>query len=395
MSLKEKGAARAEVKSDPGVKGIMSAFVKGASADDLSAMNEEFNADADVGETEEGAVDGPDSEHSVHSRDGSDGEETVVGEEEEADATEEDTAATDGDETETDEDPVAEDAATTTTGPEEFWVTDESGRRQVKVDFGSKRAREQLVGAAYGMKKFRAERDSAISRLKEYENPESKTAKELTKFRSMDKAFADGGPEAVLREMGVDPDKFIDEKILHRKNLEALKGNPAEWAKYQEKLANERADKVIAKVQADREAEKAERIAEVEAANQKTFDAARERAFGVIRLDDAAPEDAALNEIMWDALNARIDRLPDETVLTDAVLSGLAKDVAKSLGKRVKKEAAAAVKGTMDRKRAEAGKAAQAAMRSGTARASGTSKLEDAYDKGGVRGAIAKAFGRG
>lgn len=407
---KEMAQARAEVKKDGGLKGIMSAFTSGASARELKDLDAEANEEADVGETADKNVSGPESEHSVHANDSTDGlddEEGVDGtsnaEEGESgerlddgendDSGEEQTESESTEEAEGSEESDNQEHSEEISklGVEEHWLTDEKGRRKVKIDFGSKRVRQQLAGAVGGMRKFKHERDEALAKLKGFEDPEGLPAKKLAKFEAMDKAYAADGEAGVLRELGVDVAAFV--KAFNDKNaaLEALKKDPAKWAEHQIAETKKAADAEVARIKKEREDERTARQKEVDEANQKTFDAARERAFSRFRLPESGKDSAvnkAMNEVFWDTFNARIERLPDDTVLDDAALAEIAGAAAKALNMKVQLKVAKGVKDEMDKRSRDATAAAQREARAGMGgrRAAKASKMEESLGKKGIKG---------
>lgn len=121
-----------------------------------------------------------------------------------------------------------------------IYVTDESGRKKIKVDFSDKAKVKKAFEYAYGFRKMQAERDKSNAYVKQIE-PEYKELKQS--WAAIDKAVQEGGLKGLVNLISGD-EKAFDSLIEKEVGLRDWKktATPSEIERYdaQEMAASEK-----------------------------------------------------------------------------------------------------------------------------------------------------------
>lgn len=124
----------------------------------------------------------------------------------------------------------AEEIAPAANDTDYVYVTDESGRKKIKVDFADRDKTKKAYEYAYGFRKMQAERDKANSQLKDLEPKYQDMAKS---WELMEKAVHDNGLEGLVNLISGDA-KGFDKLVEKRMQLSEWKksATPAELERY-------------------------------------------------------------------------------------------------------------------------------------------------------------------
>jgi len=235
----------------------------------------------------------------------------------------------------------------------EIAVTDDKGRRKVKVDFSDREKLKTLVAQAYGMRKFQRERDEVQTRYKEV----SAKAEELEKaWGAINSAYENEGVKGLVNLILAEEDaydKHIQEQI--ERHAIRTKASPDELKQLE---ALERAEQIA------RENERIRR--QLEERDQREARSREETEIQVLQTKLNAPYarysfsgklgdrelEAHYNEALWNMATTKLRSLPEETELTDDLINSTFRSVAmnfqKAVAKQVKEKAAKATQRAKD-----------------------------------------------
>lgn len=235
----------------------------------------------------------------------------------------------------------------------EISVTDDKGRRNVKVDFSDREKLKKLVSQAYGMRKFQRERDEAQTQFKEV----SAKAKELeTAWNALNDAYERDGIRGLVNLM-VEEENAYDKHIQEQVDRHAVrsKASPDELKQLE---ALERAEQIA------RENERIRR--QLEERDVREAKSREETQVQVLQTKLNAPYakysfsgklgdrelEAHYNEALWNMATNKLRALPEDTDLTDELINSTFRSVAlnfqKAVSKQVKEKAAKATQRAKD-----------------------------------------------
>lgn len=246
---------------------------------------------------------------------------------------------------------------------EEIFVTDDKGRRKVKVDFSDREKLRKLVAQSYGMRKFQKERDDAMKRIKELE---SKSGELQSTWDRLQEVFESQGVRGLVNLVSGQEDAYEQhlQQQIERAQAKA-KASPEQLKQIEaleraEQIARE--NELFKKKLEERELREAQQreAMEVEALQTKLNAPFAKYAF-TGKLGDAELEQQ-YNEALWNLATNKLRQLPEEQELTDALVDKTFREVAlrfnKAVAKQVKEKTATT---TQRRKDAAATRVAQKA----------------------------------
>lgn len=235
----------------------------------------------------------------------------------------------------------------------EIAVTDDKGRRNIKVDFSDREKLKTLVSQAYGMRKFQRERDEVQAKYKEV----SAKAQELEKaWNAINDAYETQGIKGLVNLMLSEEDayeKHIQEQVERQairskaspdelKQLEALE-RAEQIARENERIRKQLEERDAREVRSRQEAE-------VQVLQTK-LNAPYARYSFTGKLGDKELE-AHYNEALWNMATTKLRALPEDTDLTDELINSTFRSVAlnfqKAVAKQVKEKAAKATQRAKD-----------------------------------------------
>lgn len=275
--------------------------------------------------------------------------------------------STEEDESQTSDEPVIQDA-TLQQAIEEIWVDDGKGRKKVKVDFNNKEELKKLAAKAYGMDKFRLERDKALEWKKQNE---SKLTELQEAWDALEQAHKTQGIKGLVTLLTGEQDaydKYVEKIVADRKLRESA--SPEELERIE---AMEKAEQMRREAELMREELKREREAQAqakEAAAQRDLQSKLTPAFNKWSFDgklgDAQLEEQ-YNTALWQLSINKLKALPDDVDLSAAVVNKTFQEVASGFHKAVSTQTKKKVaETTQKRKDAASTKAASIATKGTT-----------------------------
>ena len=267
-------------------------------------------------------------------------------------------------------------------------VTDDKGRRKVKVDLNNKEQLTKTLSMAYGFRKAVAERDNVSSKLKEME---PKYTELKTSWDTLENAYQSGGIEGLVDLLGGKQGYYSEwkrgelDKELRYQNASDSEKRELELREKLDKLEKEsslrekRASEEAKRAQTDREEAQ---LRNLESQITPSFN--KHRFAG--QLGDAGKE-ARLDKAIWDQALQNLEALPDTTELTNAIIEREFKQIATEFRAIIGKQAQVQAKKAIEnKKQAAQTQVAAAATRSSARPSTIESSMHQNIRKGGIGG---------
>lgn len=249
---------------------------------------------------------------------------------------------------------------------EEIIITDDSGKKRLKVDWSDRERLKKYVQEAAGMRKFQHERDQLTSKLKTIE-PEYADLKKS--WGAIEEAFTKHGIKGLVNLLANDQggyDKHIQAELARVKAREQASPAELERMDLQETLIAERREREQLQKRVEEDLKRSESAREeaslrsLESKVHPSFD--RYRFAG--KLGDEVIE-ARLDQAVWDQALKRLEEYPDHVELTPNIIEKEFRDISNSFRKIITKQAEVkAQKVVTNKKIAAQENAATAAMSS-------------------------------
>lgn len=260
----------------------------------------------------------------------------------------------------------SQDAKAKSEAIEEIIVSDDKGKRKVKIDFNDRAKIKKAYEMAYGMRKFQAERDAVKKELAEIQSKQSELQ---DAWDAIEKAYQDHGVEGLLSTLLESEDAYQQhvDSIIKRARLRE-EASPDELRRLE---AEERAE------QAERRAEQLLKKQEEEAAKQAETRAKTEQAALQAVVDPAFKKwsfdgklgDAELeqqyDEALWNLSMKRLRALPDDVELDKQTIDNTFREVASKFRKAVQSSAKKTAETAIQRKKDAAATKAKAVASQG------------------------------
>lgn len=234
----------------------------------------------------------------------------------------------------------------------EFSVTDDKGKRKVKVDLNNKEQLKTTLAAAYGFRKMQAERDNVSARLKEIE-PKYTELKQG--WDTLENAYQNGGVEGLVDLLGGKKGYYSEwkrselEKELKYQNASEIEKREIDLRQKLERLEKE---STLREKRASEEAARAR--TEREEAQLRSLESQIAPAFNKYRfagtLGDTSKE-ARLDKAIWDQALENLEALPDTVQLTPQMIEREFKQIATEFRAIIGKQAQAQAKQVIENKK--------------------------------------------
>lgn len=241
-------------------------------------------------------------------------------------------------------------------------VTDDKGRRKVRVDLSNKEQLAKTLSMAYGFRKMQAERDKAVADLK---GTQPRLSELQGHWDTLESAFQAKGIEGVVDILGGKKGHFAEWKkgeLDREVKFQTASESEKREMQLQEKLDQmERANAATAKKSAD-DAKRA--AADKEEAQLRSLESQVTPAFNKYRTAGtlgSAEQEAVIDQAIWDQALRNLEATPDTVELTPAAIEKEFRTVAMTFKAAIGKRADAKVKEVMDSKKREAQTAVAAA----------------------------------
>lgn len=370
------------------------AFLSGKSPDQAAGVQTTSADDAareDVGDDAPVVEDTSDDYNQDDALDISDSE---ADESEDADVSDAD-AESESDDSE--EKPDADD----TSDVEEVEITDEHGRRRVRVDFSNREYRKKLVQQAAGARKLmRVEIPKLRKELESVRADLTSKGDDAEIGRSLSDAWDKGGMAGLVAALTKGKqtwDEVFEAERLHRDELrklspDARRAYDAEQAAKQAVATKSEAEKKLEAKLADFEAREA---ANERATLQGYMDAPFSKHRFAGKLGDEAREHR-LDSMMWNQVRADVAALDDDVPVTAQLVGRLFSEHAAALRQTIQAEVRKETRDVLDTKRQAAKETAQSRMRASDSKStSDEKKLAASMRTGDFVSGVAAFLSRG
>jgi hypothetical protein len=263
-------------------------------------------------------------------------------------------------------------------------VTDETGRkRKIEIDYSNREQIKKMVAQAAGMRKFQAERDTAI---KSRAALEAKLAERETDWANLEQAFSKGHKHLIDTLSGKAGafEELVEQEIRKREFLQNASPEEIKQAEQQEafKRTQSELDKIRKeneefKKSVQKEREEAE-IANVQSKLNPLFD--KYRFAG--KLGDAQDEQV-FDEMLWESSLKRMGQYEEKGIeLTPELMERELRAVSSVLSKRIGSLAERKANNVVAQKKQEATENVQANLKAGYSSNSDREKLNKAIKSG-------------
>jgi len=273
----------------------------------------------------------------------------------------------------------------------EFSVSDDQGRRKVKVDLNNKEALARILPQAYGFRKMQVERDKANTRLKEVE---PRLTELETQWQTLERTYQEGGVEGLVDLLGGKKGhyrEYLNAEIQRDARYKSATQAERERIDLEERVAKMQRDSELREKRAAEEAKKA--ASERESAELNNLESQLVPAFNKYRFAGTLgneSQEQAFDQAIWNQAIANLEKLPDTQPLTPALIEKEFKTVAMAFKAAIGKQADAKTKKVLESKKQAAQTQVAAAATRGMSRP-GTSEQSMAANikRGGVSGLTA------
>lgn len=272
----------------------------------------------------------------------------------------------------------------------EFAVTDDKGRRKVKVDLNNKEQLARVLPQAYGFRKMQAERDVSRQKL---EAAEPRLKELESNWQTLEKTYQEGGVEGIIDLLGGKKGHFSEwKKAEFAKETKYASASEIERQKMEleDRLARMERQGELREKNAKAEAERAR--GEREEAQLRSLESQITPAFNKHRfagqLGDTSKEQV-IDQAIWDQALKNLEALPETTDLTPALIEKEFRSIATTFKSVIGKQADAKVKQVIQGKKT----AAQTQVAAAVTRSIRPSQIEQSMQsnirKGGISGLTA------
>lgn len=271
----------------------------------------------------------------------------------------------------------------------EFSVSDENGRRKVKVDLSNRDALAKILPQAYGFRKMQVERDKAQAQLKE---AQPRLAELETQWQTLERTYQEGGVEGLVDLLGGKKGhyrEFLSAEIQKDARYKSATQAERERMDLEERVAKMQRDSELREKRAAEEATKAK--TEREAAELTNLESQLVPAFNKHRFAGTLgneSQEQAFDQAIWNQAIANLEKLPDDQPLTSALIEKEFKTVATAFRAAIGKQASAQTKKVIESKKAAAQTQVAVAAQRGLA-PQGADSMSAHIRKGGVGGLTA------
>lgn len=244
---------------------------------------------------------------------------------------------------------------------EELVITDEKGKRKIKIDWKNRESLKKAVSLAAGARKWQQEKDQAEKKLREYEaklKEVDAASEERQAFKKLNEVWKNEGLKGLVNLLEGKQeayDAFVQKELERRQAYD--KASPAEKRimELEQKMEQEARERL----RAQKEAEELRNASQSELANarKERLASVMNPIFDKYRFEGTIgdPEtEAALSQTVWDRAKKALMDLPDNVELTASVIDREFAKAASVFSKAIQKKSTDNVKKILDNKKAAA-----------------------------------------
>lgn len=283
-----------------------------------------------------------------------------------------------------------EKAAKTSSDVEVITVSDDKGRRKIKVDWNNKEKLKQYVQMAYGARKWQAERDQATQALKERD---ARNKERDGNWDLMNKVFAEQGEEGLidlLRGKRGAYRELIKSQVEREKLLE--RASPEEIEALQAREAQQTQARELDRIRKENEEFKKQVTEERERSEMGALQSKVNPVFDKYRFADKLgdPDDEQMfDEMLWTSALKRLEPYEEQGLdITPELVEREFKTVASAIRKRVGIQAERKASKAIEQKKQEATENVQAKVMSGYKSSNSAKEARDMIDSGNLTGLL-------
>lgn len=273
----------------------------------------------------------------------------------------------------------------------EIAVTDDKGRRTIKVDLNDREKLAKILPQAYGFRKALAERDT----LKKQLDASSPRLQELeSNWQTLEKSYQEGGVEGLVDLLGGKKGhykEYMSAEIAKANKFAGATEAEKERILLEEKLTRMTKDSELREKRASEEAKKA--VTEREAADLSRLESQIVPSFNKHRFAGTLGNEAqekVLDQAIWDQAIRNLEGLPDNEPLTQELIDKEFRATATTFKAAIGKQANAKAKQVIDKTKQNAQVQMASAASRGIGRPSGLEQSMSAnIKKGGLDGLTA------
>lgn len=269
----------------------------------------------------------------------------------------------------------------------ELTVTDDKGRRKIKVDFSDQEKLKKYVRMAHGARKWQAERDSARSELSDVS---SKLSELQSNWDAIEKAYQTDGVRGLVELLdGGDAYQQYEQSLLERHELRK-NATPAELEALEAREAAERRDRELERIRLENEKFREQMAKEKETAELKALESRIHPAFDRFRfkgkLGDANDEHM-FDQMLWNAAMRNLEPYEEKGItITQELAEKEFARVANTLRKRINANVDKKVTKAVEKKKEEATATAQKSVMRGVRDNSETAEASKMLQSGDIAG---------
>jgi hypothetical protein len=270
----------------------------------------------------------------------------------------------------------------------EIKITDDKGQRKVKVDFSDKDKLTKYVQLAYGARKWQKERDEVKKQLDE----------KVQMWDKFEAAWKQGykGLINTLEGSGDAFDKLVTAEIERRQALEDMSPVERRNMEVEERIRQQQLESDKLKSTYEK---KLEEISKKESeAETKELQSKINPSFERYRFAGKLGNEVAEHEfdtMLWERTLARLEKLPETTQITQAVIDKEFRAVASLMSGHLKGQAEKEVKKSIETKKTVAANKVQAAAKRGVTPKAGIDEVKESLRAGNMTEALTKFFKSG
>ncbi len=271
---------------------------------------------------------------------------------------------------------------------EEVEITDHRGRRSVKVDFSDRARLKRIIQQAAGAQKL-------VADLKTLRASVDSAKGDAEVGSRVSKAWSEKGIDGLIQELTGGKqtwDSVYEDRKKHDNFLSTA--SPEQLDAYSAKQEAAAARAEAARIRADLDDGTKKSVAAAETAERAQLQTHMDSGFTKHRFAGKLGEPAReheLDEMLWDATKAALDKLPEDAAITSEVIAAEFAKKARALRATISTEARKETTQIVKQKKTEAKTQAQAAMSAAESK-SPVSQFDQKLKKGDLRGAFLSAL---
>jgi len=233
-------------------------------------------------------------------------------------------------------------------------VTDDSGKKRLKIDWNDKETIKKQLSLLAGARKWQAERDSALAKVKEVEGKQDS----IKAWDAIESAWTKSGLEGVVDLLGGKQGHFKewrDAEFAKVAQYNAASQPERDFMDMQERLSKQAKENEELTTRLKGESEKSiQKKQEAEAAEMRSYavDAFSKHRFDGTMGDPVAEQQ--INEVVWSQALSKIDAMPEGTAITPALMEREFKAAADLFRKHISTQVASGTKKMIEQKKEQA-----------------------------------------